>query len=90
MRWLKKIADTPLDTTAKVVDSLAQQANSTTNAPSIRAVNAGILSSWEHIYPVGCVYYCVGNFDPSAWFGGTWQQLTAASTEYVTAWQRTA
>ena len=40
--WLKKIASTPLDIVAKVIDSLTSGADSTTNAPSIRAVNSAL------------------------------------------------
>ena len=42
MRWLKKVAATPLTTIAKVIDSLAEIQNERTNAPSIHATRAGI------------------------------------------------
>ena len=42
MRWLKKVADTPLTTIAKVIDSLTGSTNERTNAPSIRATRDGI------------------------------------------------
>ncbi len=38
MKWLKKVATTPLTTIAKVINSLAGGENETTNAPSIKAV----------------------------------------------------
>lgn len=40
MKWIKKVAVTPLETVAKVIDSLSGA--STTNAPSIKAVNTAI------------------------------------------------
>lgn len=39
-KWIKKVATTPLDAIAKVIDSLS--GSSTTNAPSIRAVNVAL------------------------------------------------
>lgn len=42
MKWLKKVAETPLTVVAKVIDSLQAQANDRTNAPSIHAVRAGL------------------------------------------------
>ena len=42
MKWIKKIAQTPLDTLAKVIDSLSSGDNPQTNAPSINAVNGAI------------------------------------------------
>ena len=42
MKWLKKVAATPLTTIAKVIDSLAEIQNERTNAPSIHATRAGI------------------------------------------------
>lgn len=39
MKWLKKVASTPLTTIARVIDSLQSGQNETTNAPSIKAVN---------------------------------------------------
>lgn len=38
MIWIKKVAVTPLDAVAKVIDSLVSQTNDRTNAPSIHAV----------------------------------------------------
>ena len=42
MKWIKKVSTTPLDTVAKVIDSLS--GSSATNAPSIKAVNEAIAS----------------------------------------------
>lgn len=39
MKWIKKIASTPLETIARVINSLDSGADATTNAPSIKAVN---------------------------------------------------
>lgn len=75
MKWLKKVAATPLTTIARVVDSLQTQTNDRTNAPSIRAVNDAIANKWETIYPVGSIYMSVNNVNPSTVFGGTWQQI---------------
>ena len=75
MKWLKKVAATPLTTIARVVDSLQTQTNDRTNAPSIRAVNDAINNKWETIYPVGSIYMSVNNVNPSTVFGGTWQQI---------------
>jgi microcystin-dependent protein len=75
MKWLKKVAATPLTTIARVVDNLNAQTNDRTNAPSIRAVNDAIANKWETIYPIGSIYMSVNNVDPSTVFGGTWQQI---------------
>lgn len=40
MKWIKKVAVTPMDLVAKVIDSLS--GNSKINAPSIHAVNAAL------------------------------------------------
>lgn len=42
MKWLKKVAATPLTCIAKVVDTLQMITNNRTNAPSVRAVNEGL------------------------------------------------
>lgn len=42
MKWLKKVAATPLTSIAKVVDGLGSLTNNRTNAPSVRAVNAAL------------------------------------------------
>lgn len=75
MKWIKKVAATPLSSIAKVVDTLQSQANERENAPSIRAVNSALAEKWEDIYPVGSIYMSVSTLDPSVVFGGTWQQI---------------
>lgn len=75
MKWIKKIATTPLDDKAQVVDSLDQITDNRTNAPSIRAVNERFGDIWEQIYPVGSIYLSVNAVDPSIMFGGTWVQI---------------
>lgn len=76
MKWIKKVATTPLDTIAKVIDNLTQETNNRTNAPSIRAVNEGLANKWADIYPIGSIYLTVDpTFDPSVTFGGTWEQI---------------
>ena len=42
MKWIKKVAETPLASIAKVIDSLQQTANDRLNAPSIHAVRKGL------------------------------------------------
>lgn len=75
MKWLKKVAATPLTTIARVVDSLQAQTNDRTNAPSIRAVNEAIKKNWLTVYPIGSIYMCVNDINPSEVFGGTWVQI---------------
>lgn len=75
MKWLKKVADTPLTSIARVIDSLQNQTNDRTNAPSIRAVNEAINKNWLTIYPIGSIYMCVNDINPSEIFGGTWVQI---------------
>ena len=75
MKWLKKVAATPLTSIARVVDSLQNQTNDRTNAPSIRVVNEAINKNWLTIYPIGSIYMSVKNVDPSTIFGGTWEQI---------------
>ena len=81
--WIKKVAEVPLTTIAKVIDSLANTTNAHTNAPSIAAVNDGlddvkdlINNYWETVYPVGAVYMSVSSTSPASLFGGTWEQIT--------------
>lgn len=75
MKWLKKVAATPLTTIARVIDSLQTQINDRTNAPSIRAVREAINQNWLTIYPIGSIYMCVNDINPSEVFGGTWVQI---------------
>jgi len=75
MKWLKKVAATPLTTIARVVDDLNAQTNDRTNAPSIHAVREAVNNNWLSIYPVGSIYMSVNNVNPSAVFGGTWEQI---------------
>ena len=75
MKWLKKVAATPLTTIARVVDSLQEQTNDRTNAPSIHAVREAVNNNWLSTYPVGSIYMSVNNVNPSTVFGGTWEQI---------------
>lgn len=76
MKWLKKVAATPLTTIARVVDNLNVQTNDRTNAPSIHAVREAVNNNWLSIYPIGSIYLTVNpTFDPSVTFGGTWVQI---------------
>jgi hypothetical protein len=75
MKWLKKVAATPLTSIARVVDSLQNQTNDRTNAPSIHAVREAIKDNSLTIYPIGSIYMSINNVDPSTIFGGTWEQI---------------
>lgn len=75
MKWLKKVAATPLTSIARVIDSIDPITNERTNAPSIHAVREAVNSNWLSIYPIGSIYMSVNNVDPSTVFGGTWQQI---------------
>ena len=75
MKWIKKVADTPLDNIAKVIDSIMEQTNDRTNAPSIHAVREAIKDNSLTIYPIGSIYMSVNNVDPATIFGGTWEQI---------------
>lgn len=77
--WIKKVAEVPLTSIAKVIDSLANTANTHSNAPSIHAVNQALAAKeseinhiWETIYPVGSIYMSVNSTSPASLFGGTW------------------
>lgn len=79
--WIKKVATTPLETVAKVIDSLTAT-NKHTNAPSINAVQQGLAdlqnninNIWEAIYPVGALYMSANATNPATLFGGTWEQI---------------
>lgn len=75
MKWLKKVAATPLTSIARVIDSLQNQTNDRTNAPSIHAVREAIKDNWLTIYPVGSIYMSVNDVNPATIFGGTWQRI---------------
>jgi hypothetical protein len=74
MKWIKKVAATPLESVARVIDSLTSE-NERTNAPSIRAVKEAVDDGWLKIYPIGSIYMNVTNVDPATLFGGTWVQI---------------
>lgn len=89
MKWLKKVAATPLTTIARVVDNLNVQTNDRTNAPSIHAVREAVNNNWLSIYPIGSIYMNVNNVNPSTIFGGTWVKiegkfLLASSNSHAT------
>lgn len=80
--WIKKVAETPLTTIARVIDSLQVTANSHNNAPSISAVkgavddlNDTITHYWETIYPIGSIFMNFNSTSPETIFGGTWVRL---------------
>lgn len=75
MKYLKKVAATPLTSIAKVIDSLDSSVNERINAPSIHAVREAVNKNWLIIYPVGSIYMSVNNVNPSVIFGGTWQRI---------------
>ena len=75
IKWLKKVASTPLTSIAKVIDSLAETTNDRYNAPSIHAVREAVAEKWGDIYPVGAIYMSANNTSPSVLFGGTWTQI---------------
>ena len=75
IKWLKKVASTPLTSIARVIDSIQEQTNDRLNAPSIHAVREAVNDNWRAIYPIGSIYMSVNNLDPSQIFGGTWQPI---------------
>ena len=75
MKWIRKVAATPLTSIAKVIDSLDENTNSRTNAPSIHAINESIKNNWMFAYPVGSIYMSVNTLSPSEVFGGTWVRI---------------
>lgn len=75
MKWLKKVAATPLTTIARVVDNLNTQTNDRTNAPSIRAVREAVNNNKIELYPIGSIYMSVNNVSPATFFGGEWERL---------------
>ena len=75
MKFIKKVAETPLNLEANVVDSLISGSDPYRNAPSINAVKEAIAAVWATIYPVGSIYITTDTVDPAVRFGGTWAQL---------------
>jgi hypothetical protein len=75
MKWLKKVAVTPLERVAKVIDNVAEQVNDRFNAPSIHAVREYVNENMLTIYPVGSIYLSVNPDDPGLVFGGTWERI---------------
>lgn len=49
MKWIKKVSSVPLTVIAKVIDSLSEQTNERTNAPSIRVVRTTIENTAANI-----------------------------------------
>ena len=79
--WIRKVATTPLDTVARVIDALTAT-NAHTNAPSIYAVKQAVEqlqdnidNYWETVYPVGAIYISASSTSPASLFGGTWTQI---------------
>lgn len=86
MKWIKKVAETPLDTDAKVVNSI--ELASSKNAPSVNAVKEALAQVWDSIYPIGSIYLSVSEKNPAILFGGTWVKiedrvLLGAGTNYT-------
>ena len=75
MKWLKKVAATPLTSIARVIDSLDNTENERTNAPSIRAVRDAVSEAGQFVYPIGSIYMSVNNVNPHDIFGGTWVKI---------------
>lgn len=75
MKYIKKVAETPLNLEANVVDSLQSGNDPYRNAPSINAVNEAIANVWATLYPVGSIYITMDTVDPAVRFGGTWEKL---------------
>lgn len=87
MKWIKKVATTPISDGGKVVNDITQTVNDTVNAPSIKATRDAIANMWQVAYPIGSVYMSVADVNPDTIFGGTWDRiqnrfLLASSTTY--------
>ena len=87
MKWIKKVATTPINDGGKVVNDITQTVNDTVNAPSIKATRDAIANMWQVAYPIGSVYMSVADVNPDTIFGGTWDRiqnrfLLASGTNY--------
>lgn len=87
MKWIKKVATTPISDGGKVVNDITQTVNDTVNAPSIKATRDAIANMWQIVYPIGSIYMSANDVNPDTLFGGTWDKvenrfLLASSTTY--------
>ena len=76
MKWIKKVSSTPLDDTAKVIDTLDTQENDRKNAPSIHAVREAMDAFLSAMYPVGSIYLTISDATPGfLGFPGVWEKV---------------
>ena len=75
MKWIRKVASTPLESVAKVIDSISESIGDRQNAPSIHAVREAINGQSLTLFPVGAIYMSVTDVNPGEIFGGTWTQI---------------